>query len=55
MIAAGSYQYPAMDTVIYGKPAAEALREEAERLDARRVYLIASRVCMSGQGARCEN
>jgi maleylacetate reductase len=43
MIAAGSYQYPAMDTVIYGKPAAEALREDVERLDARRVYLIASR------------
>src|ERR1700758_4067595 len=40
---AGSYQYPTMETVIYGKPAAEALREEAERLDARRVYLIASR------------
>jgi maleylacetate reductase len=32
-----------MDSVIYGKPAAEALREEAERLGARRVYLIASR------------
>lgn len=39
----GSYQYPPMDFVIYGKPAAEALREEAERLDARRVFLIASR------------
>src|SRR5258705_2327828 len=43
MRGAGSYQYPPMDSVIYGKPAAEALREEAERLDARRVYLIASR------------
>jgi maleylacetate reductase len=32
-----------MDFVIYGKPAAEALREEAERLDARRVFLIVSR------------
>jgi maleylacetate reductase len=40
---AGSYQYPPMDFVIYGKPAAQALREEAERLDARRVFLIASR------------
>ena len=40
---AGSYQYPTMETVIYGKPAAEALREEAERLDAKRVYLIVSR------------
>ena len=25
----GSHQYPTMETVIYGKPAAEALREEA--------------------------
>ena len=40
---AGSYQYPAMEIVVYGKPAAEALREEAERLDAKRVYLIVSR------------
>jgi maleylacetate reductase len=40
---AGSYQYPSMDFVIYGKPAAEALREEAERIDARRIYLIVSR------------
>ncbi|WP_312017602.1 amidohydrolase family protein [Bradyrhizobium liaoningense] len=29
--------------MIYGKPATEALREEAERLGAKRVYLIASR------------
>ena len=43
MHGAGSYQYPPMDFVIYGKPAAEALREEAERLGARRVYLIVSR------------
>src|SRR5215813_9499852 len=40
---AGSHQYPTMESVIYGKPAAEALREEAERLGAKRVYLIASR------------
>ena len=39
----GSYQYPPMDSVIYGKPAADALREEAERLGARRVFLIVSR------------
>src|ERR1700754_657007 len=43
MHSAGSYQYPPMDFVIYGKPAAEALREEAERLGAKRVYLIVSR------------
>src|SRR6266404_2442290 len=40
---AGNYQYPTMESVIYGKPAAEALREEAERLGAKRVYLIVSR------------
>ena len=28
---AGSYQYPNMENVIYGKPAADALREEGER------------------------
>ena len=43
MRVSGSHQYPTMESVIYGKPAAEALREEAERLDAKRVYLIASR------------
>jgi len=43
MQTAGSYQFPPMEQVIYGKPAAEALREEAERLDARGVFLIASR------------
>jgi maleylacetate reductase len=43
MHSAGSYQYPSMDFVVYGKPAAEALREEAERLGAKRVYLIVSR------------
>ena len=43
MHSAGSHQYPSMDFVIYGKPAAEALREEAERLGAKRVYLIVSR------------
>ncbi|HWX08237.1 MAG TPA: iron-containing alcohol dehydrogenase, partial [Bradyrhizobium sp.] len=43
----GSYQYPPMDFVIYGKPAADALREEAERLGASRVFLIASRTLNS--------
>ncbi|WP_027526888.1 iron-containing alcohol dehydrogenase [Bradyrhizobium sp. Ec3.3] len=47
MLVAGSYQYPTMESVIYGKPAAEALREEAERLGARRVYLIVSRTLNS--------
>lgn len=43
MRAAGSYQYPPMDLVIYGKSAAVAILEEAERLNARRVFLIVSR------------
>src|SRR3984893_2498096 len=43
MRGSGSHQYPTMESVIYGKPAAEALREEAERLGVRRVFLIASR------------
>ena len=38
----GSYQYPPMDFVIYGKPCATSVREEAERLGAVRVFLIAS-------------
>ena len=32
-----------MDQVIFGKPAGQALREEAERRDAKRVFLIVSR------------
>jgi maleylacetate reductase len=47
MRSAGGYQYPTMESVIYGKPAAEALREETERLDLRRVYLIVSRTLNS--------
>jgi maleylacetate reductase len=43
MRAPGSYQYPPMDCVIYGKPSAAAIREEAERLNARRIFLIVSR------------
>jgi maleylacetate reductase len=40
---AGVYQYPTMEYVIYGKPCAAAIREEAERIGAHRVFLIASR------------
>ncbi|MGJ5132363.1 iron-containing alcohol dehydrogenase [Bradyrhizobium sp. HKCCYLRH1030] len=42
MIKVGLHQYPPMDQVIFGKPAGQALAEEAERLDAHRVFLIAS-------------
>jgi len=37
----GTYRYPNMDRVQYGRPFAEALAEERGRLDARRVFLIA--------------
>jgi maleylacetate reductase len=38
----GTHRYPPMERVIYGVPLAEALDEEANRLDARAVYVIAS-------------
>lgn len=39
----GIHNFPAMDRVVFGKPAAEALKDEATRLDAKRVFLIVSR------------
>ncbi|MCK1654764.1 iron-containing alcohol dehydrogenase [Bradyrhizobium sp. 149] len=44
---AGVHNFPAIDRVIYGKAASEAVREEAERLNAKRVFLIASRTLNS--------
>lgn len=38
----GSYQYPPMEFCIFGKPCAAAIVEEAERLGARRVFLVVS-------------
>jgi maleylacetate reductase len=38
----GTHRYPPMERVIYGIPLAEALDEEADRLDARAVYVMAS-------------
>ncbi|MDU6669196.1 MAG: iron-containing alcohol dehydrogenase, partial [Bradyrhizobium sp.] len=43
MTKVGLHQYPPMEQVIFGKPAGLALREEAERKGAQRVFLIASR------------
>ncbi|NGX94442.1 MAG: iron-containing alcohol dehydrogenase [Candidatus Afipia apatlaquensis] len=39
----GVHNFPAMDRVIYGKSASQALKEEASRLNAKRVVLIVSR------------
>ena len=40
---AGIHNFPEIDRVVYGKPAAEALNDEALRLDAKRVLLLVSR------------
>jgi maleylacetate reductase len=38
----GIYRYPDMDRVIYGKPFADVLGAEVDRLEARAVYVLAS-------------
>lgn len=38
----GAYRFPAMESVIFGKPFAEALAQEVDRLDARAVLILAS-------------
>ncbi|MCP1968551.1 iron-containing alcohol dehydrogenase [Bradyrhizobium elkanii] len=40
---AGIHNFPEIDRVVYGKSAAEALNEEAVRLNANRVFLLVSR------------
>lgn len=42
MRAAGTHLFPMMDRVIFGRAAAQALSEEVERLNKRRVFLMAS-------------
>ena len=39
----GMLVFPAMERVVYGHPAAGALRVEAERLNTNRVFLMVSR------------
>src|SRR5262245_984774 len=39
----GKLVFPAIDRVVYGEPAAKALRDEAARLNANRVFLLVSR------------
>jgi maleylacetate reductase len=38
----GAYRFPAMESVIYGRPFAEAVKEEVERADAHAVFVLAS-------------
>ena len=39
---AGAYRFPPMDSVIYGRPFAEALREQVEESGANSIFLLAS-------------
>ncbi len=36
------FEFPALERLIYGKPAAQALADEVERIGARRVFLVVS-------------
>src|SRR5882757_2717795 len=38
----GVYRFPQMESVVFGKPFAEALEQEVDRLDARAVFVLAS-------------
>jgi maleylacetate reductase len=38
----GAYRFPAMESVIYGRPFTETIREEVERADAHAVFVLAS-------------
>lgn len=42
MVAGGVFTYPGIERVVYGEPAAEAVRREAERLGAERVFCLVS-------------
>ncbi len=39
---AGSLTFQAIERLVYGRPAAEALRDEAKQVDAKRVFLLVS-------------
>ena len=39
---AGEYAFPPKDRVVYGKPAAQAIADEAQRLQRQRAYLVVS-------------
>ncbi len=43
MLESGHYDYLAQERIVYGRPAAEAVADEAERLGAGRVFVVASR------------
>lgn len=38
----GTFSLPAIERIVYGRPAADALRDEVDRIGARRVFMIVS-------------
>ena len=46
----GVFSYPAIERVVYGEPVADGLAAEIARLDARRVFLMASRSLLRATG-----
>jgi maleylacetate reductase len=38
----GVYRFPAMESVVFGRPFTEALAQEVDQLDARAVFVLAS-------------
>src|SRR4051794_39852135 len=38
----GIYRFPAMDSVVFGKPFAKALAQQVDQFDARAVFVLAS-------------
>ena len=40
---AGMHEFLAQDRVIWGKPAAQAMIEEADRRQAQRIFIVASK------------
>jgi maleylacetate reductase len=42
MLTSGRVAFGAMEAVVFGKPAAEAVAEEVRRLDSERVFLMVS-------------
>src|SRR5580693_4631078 len=38
----GTYRFPPMESVVYGRPFAEALKEQVEQLGANSVFVLAS-------------
>src|SRR5439155_1143965 len=42
IVLTGAYRFPAMESVVFGRPFAEALAQEVDRLEARAVFILAS-------------